>query len=136
MVSQSAPGTKVDFKILREGKEQTVAATLGEYKEKQIVKKAEYENVLRGVTVQELTPGLRDKLNLPENMDGVVVTGVGPDSPAQGILQANDVIQEVNRRAIQGAQDFDEAVSKIGATDTVLLLIYREGGSIYLTIRP
>jgi serine protease Do len=136
MVSQSAPGTKVDFKIMREGREKTVAATLGEYKEKQVVKKAEYDNVLRGVTVQELTPGVRDKLNLPENINGVVITGVEPDSPAQGILQPNDVIQEVNRQAIQGAQDFDEAVSKIGPTDTVLLLIYREGGSSYLTIRP
>ncbi|HET7319218.1 MAG TPA: PDZ domain-containing protein, partial [Nitrospirota bacterium] len=136
MVSQSAPGTKADFKIMREGKEKTVTATLGEYKEKQVVKKAEYDNVLRGVTVQELTPGIRDKLNLPENMNGVVITGVGPDSPAQGILQPNDVIQEVNRQPIQGAQDFDGAVSKIGAADTVLLLIYRDGGSIYLTIRP
>ncbi|HEX9137654.1 MAG TPA: PDZ domain-containing protein, partial [Nitrospirota bacterium] len=71
-----------------------------------------------------------------ENMNGVVITGVGPDSPAQGILQPNDVIQEVNRQPIQGAQDFDGAVSKIGAADTVLLLIYRDGGSSYLTIRP
>src|SRR5512143_661897 len=130
MVSQSAPGTKADFKIMREGKEKTVTTTLGEYKEKQVVKKAEKDNVLRGVTVQELTPGIRDKLNLPENMNGVVITGVGPGSPAQGILQPNDVIQEVNRQPIQGAQYFDGAVSKIGAADTVLLLIYRDGGSI------
>jgi serine protease Do len=136
MVSQAAPGTKVELRIVREGKEQILTATLGEYKEKQAVKKTEYDNVFRGVTVQELTPGLRDRLNLPENINGVVITGVGPDSPSQGILQANDVIQEVNRRAIQSAQDFDEAVSKIRTTDTVLLLIYREGGSIYLTLRP
>jgi serine protease Do len=136
MVSQAAPGTKVELRIVREGKEQILTATLGEYKEKQAVKKTEYDNVFRGVTVQELTPGLRDRLNLPENINGVVITGVGPDSPSQGILQANDVIQEVNRRAIQSAQDFDEAVSKIRSTDTVLLLIYREGGSIYLTLRP
>ncbi len=136
MVSQAAPGTKVDVKVVREGKEQTITVTLGEFKEKQVIKKTEYANVLRGVTVQELTPSLRDKLNLPENMNGVVVTGVGQDSPSQGILQPNDVIQEVNRQAIQGAQDYDAVVSKIGENDTVLLLIYREGGSIYLTIRP
>jgi serine protease Do len=136
MVSEAALGAKVDLRIVREGKEKTITVTLGEFKEKQVAKKTEYENVLRGVTVQELTPALRDRLNLPENLSGVVITGVEPDSPAQGVLQANDVIQEVNRRAIQSGQDFDEAVSKIRSTDTVLLLIYREGGSIYLTLRP
>ncbi len=136
MVSGMAPGTKVDIKILRDGKEQTLSATLGEFKERKVVKKTEYENVLKGITVQELTPSLRDKLNLPENLNGVVITGMSADSPAQGALQQNDVIQEVNRHAIQTAQDYDQAVSRIGEKDTVLLLIYREGGSVYLTLKP
>ena len=136
MVAASAPGTKVDIKIIREGKEQTISMTLGEYKEKKVIKKAEYENALKDVTVEELNPSIRERLNLPENLNGVVITGVSADSPAQGLLQANDVIQEVNRHVIQNAQDFEQIVSKIGEHDTVLLLIYREGGSIYLTIKP
>ncbi len=79
---------------------------------------------------------MRDRLNLPENLNGVVITNITPDSPSQGLLQANDVIQEVNRKAIQSAEDYDKTVSKIGEKDTVLLLIYREGGSVYLTIKP
>jgi len=136
MVASSAPGTNVGIKIIREGKEQTISMTLGEYKEKKVVKEAEYENALKGVTVEELTPGIRERLNLPENLNGVVITSVSSESPAQGLLQANDVIQEVNRHAVQNAQDFEQIVSKIGEHDTVLLLIYREGGSIYLTIKP
>ncbi len=136
MVAASAPGTKVDVKIIREGKEQTISMTLGEYKEKKVIKKAEYENALKGVTVEELTPSIRERLNLPESMTGVVITNVGSDSPAQGLLQTNDVILEVNRHAIQNAQEFDQVASKIGEHDTVLLLIHREGGSIYLTIKP
>ncbi len=136
MVSGMAPGAKVDVKILRDGKEQTLSVTLGEFKEKKVVKKTEYDNILKGITVQELTPSLRDKLNLPENLSGVVITGMSPDSPAQGALQPKDVIQEVNRHAIQTMQDYDQAVSRIGENDTVLLLIYREGGSIYLTLKP
>ncbi len=136
MVAASAPGTKVDIKIIREGKEQTISMTLGEYKEKKVIKKTEYENALKDVTVEELNPSIRERLNLPENLNGVVITGVSADSPAQGLLQANDVIQEVNRHVIQNAQDFEQIVSKIGEHDTVLLLIYRGGGSIYLTIKP
>jgi serine protease Do len=136
MVASTAPGTKIEVRIVREGKVQTITMTLGEYKEKKVVKKTEYSNVFKGVTVQELTPSLRDKLNLPDNLSGVVVTNIGPDSPSQGLLQANDVIQEVNRQPIQTAEEYDKAVSKIGENDTVLLLIYREGGSVYLTIKP
>ncbi len=135
MVADRAPGTRVDFKIIRNGKEQSITATLGEYKEKQIVKKTEYENALKGVTVQELTPSLRDKLDLSEGIVGVVVTEVGSDSPAQGLLQANDVIQEVDRKSIRSVQEYEEIVSKIGRHDTVLLLVYRGGGSVYLTIQ-
>ncbi len=136
MVAASAPGTKLDVKIIRDGKEQTLPITLGEFKEKKVIKKTEYNNVLRGITVQEITQSLRDKLNLPDSLNGVVITDVSSDSPAQGLLQQGDVIQEVNRKAIQSAQDYDQAVGKIGEKDAVLLLIYRGGGSLYLTIKP
>lgn len=135
-VSASAPGAKIAITIIREGKEQVVNATLTEYKEKKVVKKTSYDNVLKGVTVQELTPSLRDKLGILENLSGVAITEIAADSPAGDLLQPGDVIQEVNRVPIQSAQDYDQVVSKIKATDTVLLLIQRGGGSIYLTINP
>ena len=136
MVAAAAPGTKIDFKVIRNGKEQTITATLGEYREKKIIQKTEYENVLKGVTVQELMPSLRDKLDLPEGMVGVVVTDVSSDSPAQGALQPNDVIQEIDRQPVPSAKAFEEIVSKLGKGDTVLLLVYRSGGSAYLTLQP
>jgi serine protease Do len=136
MIASTAPGTKIDVKIIRDGKMQTKTVVLGEYKEHAVVKKTEYDNVLKGVSVQDLTPSLRNKLDLPENVRGVVVTGVSPDLAGQRLLQPNDVIEEVDRTTIQNVQDYDQAASKIGAKDTVLLLIYRDGGSVYLTIQP
>jgi serine protease Do len=135
-VAAAAPGARVELKIIRNGKEQSITATLGEYKEKKIVKQTEFNNALKGVTVQELTPGLRDKLGLPEGLEGVVVMDVSSDSPAQGLLQTNDVIQELDRKPIRSSQEYEEIVSKIGEHDTVLLLVYRDGGSVYLTIQP
>jgi len=135
MATAMAPGMVVDVKIIRDGKELTLSVTLGEYKEKTIVKKTEYHNALEGVTVQDLTFGIRDNLNLPENLRGVVVRGVSADSPAQGLLQANDVIQEVDRKPTPSVHEFDQIVSKIGKGSTVLLLIYRDGGSVYLTMK-
>jgi serine protease Do len=126
----------VEFKIIRDGREQSVTATLAEYNEQKAVKKVEYNNVLKGLTVQELTASLRDRIGVPEDMNGVVITEISADSPAQGILQPGDVILEVNRHGIKNLGDYERLVSKIGEKDSVLLLLYREGGTIYLTIRP
>ena len=136
MVAASAPGTTVELKVARDGKELPLTVTLGELKERTEIRKTEYKNALKGVTVQNLTETVRDRLGLPDTINGVLVTGVGEESPAQGILQANDVISEVDRNEIRNLSGYEQVVSKIGEHDTVLLLVYREGGSIYITIKP
>ena len=136
MVSATAPGKSIEMKIVRDGKEQTLTVTPSEFKEKKAVKKIQYNNVLKGITVQELNTTIRDRMDLPSSATGVVITDIGQESPAQGILQPNDVILEVNRKEIGGLNDYDQIASKIGETDSVLLLIYREGGTIYITLRP
>jgi len=135
-VSALSPGTKIGIKIIRNGNQQSLTATLSELQEKAAIKKTEYNNVLKGITVQDLATDLRDKLDIPENLTGVVVTDVASDGPSHDLLRANDVIQEVNRQNIKSTRDYEQAVSKIGEKDGVLLLIYRQGGSIYLTIKP
>jgi serine protease Do len=136
MVAGSAPGTKAEIKIVRDQKEQTLMVTLGEFQEKKTAKKIEYDNALKGITVQELTPSLRDRIGIPENVNGVIIANISEDSPAQEVLQIHDVIMEVNRKAITNISDYEQIASKIGEKDSVLLLIYREGTSIYITIKP
>jgi len=136
MVASLSPGTKIELKIIREAAERPLSVTLAELNDKTTTSRIEYKNNLKGVTVQELTTSLREKLDIPENLSGVVVTNIGPDSPAQGLIQVNDVIQEVNRQNIQNTRDFEQAVAKIGEKEGMLLLVYRQGGSIYITIKP
>ncbi len=135
-VAANAPKTKVELRVIRNGKEMTLAMTLSERQEKKIQQKTEYNNLLNGITIQELTPSLRQRMALPPEITGVVITDLSPDNPAHGLLLPNDVIEEVNRQPIKGAQDYEEAVSKIGEKDAILLLIYRNGGSVYMTITP
>jgi len=136
MVSAAAPGTIIKIDLIREGKSQSLSVTLAEFKEQKQIKKAEYNNVLKGITVQELTASVRNQLGLQANATGVVITEIAEDSPAQGILQAGDVIMELNRREIRNISDYDKAASKIGENDSALLLVSREGGTIYITIKP
>jgi serine protease Do len=136
MVAAISPGSKVELTVVRDGKEKTLTITLGEYTESQKAKATtEYDNALKGVTVQDLSAGVRSKLNVPEGINGVVVTAVDPAAAAHVVLRPNDVIQEVNREELRSVRDYEQAVSKIKGKDVVLLLIYRDGNSIYLTLR-
>lgn len=137
LVAQKAPGTKVRIKVIRDGKERSLSATLGEFKERKTEKaKVERENVLNGVSVQDITPDLRDKLDVPEDVSGVVVTGVAMDSAAAGAIGRGDVIVQINHRDIGNADEFENIASKIGKDEGVLLLVFRGGGFLYVTIRP
>ncbi len=136
MVAGTAPGKKVTLTVVREQKEMTIAVTLGEFREKKMpAKKVDYDNALKGLTVQELSSSIREQAQLPEDLNGVIITGVAADSPAQGILQPRDVIMEVDQKEIKGLADYEKAVSTIKKHDTVLLLVYRGGASIYITIK-
>jgi hypothetical protein len=40
----------------------------------------------------------------------------------------------VNRKAISNVEDYENVVSGIASGDSVLLLVYRSGGSMYVTV--
>ncbi|GBE05681.1 putative periplasmic serine endoprotease DegP-like precursor [bacterium BMS3Abin10] len=136
MVAGTLPDTTVKVKIIREGKEKTLTVTIGKLSEAVVTAKSEYRNAMKGVHVQDLNPEIRMSLDIPGKVEGVVVTNIEMDSPAFQALERNDVIQEINKKIIRSAKDYEKAVSKISAKDTVLILVYRGGGYIYITIKP
>ncbi|MGE5299712.1 MAG: DegQ family serine endoprotease [Acidobacteriota bacterium] len=137
MTANTAPGKEADVKVLRDGKEATLKVLIGEMPEAaKVTRTVEHHNALSGVSVQEITPGERDALGLPHNVRGVIIAEVSEASPASGVLAKNDVIEEINRKEIRGLKDYEDVASKIGPKEGVLLLIYRNGGFIYVTIKP
>jgi Do/DeqQ family serine protease len=136
MVVNTQPGKTVEVQVVRAGKPLTLKVTLRELAAKKEIRKAGYNNVLKGVHVEELTPDIRAGLNIPAEVKGVVVTGISSESPAAEVLLKNDIIQEINRKSILNLGDYEKIVSRIGPSDTVLLLIYRNGDYAYVTITP
>lgn len=142
MVAAIAPGKTVKLRVVREGRDETITATTGEFPVKKPAakksepKKSEYNNALKGVNVQEVAPDLRESLNLPGEIKGVIVVNVAEDSPARDTLTKGDVIQEINRRPISGLKDYEAIASKIGPGESVLLLVYRGGAHVYVSIKP
>ncbi len=91
---------------------------------------------LQGMEVQSLTPDIRQQLNLPSDIQGVVVSNVDPSSAAAVAgIQQGDVIEEVNHKPVHTMDEYQAAASGIG-DQPALLLIYRNGMTVYLVVQP
>jgi S1-C subfamily serine protease len=91
---------------------------------------------LDGVAVQNLDAQSARQLRLSPMTRGVVVTDVTQGTPAgMSGLQPGDLIQEVDHARIYTTNDFDRALRR-SPGHTVLLLVNRQGSTIYLAIQP
>jgi serine protease Do len=136
-ISQAAPGTAVDLKLLRDGQEQNIRVTLGELPTDPERAQAPGEQrgrstALEGVAVDNLTPDIARQLNLSPQTHGVVVVQVSPETAAATGLQRGDVIDEVNRRSVSTVGEYEQAIRRAGGE--VLLLLNRGGSSLYVVI--
>jgi len=139
-VAQTAPGTQVGVKILRDGKPMDFTVRLGELTGQGLVKAglgggARNGEVLDGVMVDDLDLRMRQQFNIPSSLEGALVTKVEPNSAAARVgLTPGDVILEINRQRVTSA---DEAVriSRGVQAGRVLLRVWSRGGSRYLVIQ-
>ncbi|SNS45873.1 serine protease Do [Granulicella rosea] len=141
-VSQTIPGSKLTLGILRDGKPETLNVTVGEYK-KDADEVAgndaspEQKPGKLGLAVANLTPDVRQQLQLPEKVQGVAIENVRPESPAEDAgLAQGDVILEVNRKPTGSAQDFVSQVRSVPAGKDLLLLVWSRGNASYRLVHP
>ena len=138
-ISQTAPGTPIKMDVYRNGQKQQMTATLAEFPEKAQAAENSPQGespALEGVQVENLNSDVIQQLNLPSGTHGVVITRVDPDSnAAETGLQRGDVIQEVNRKPVNNAEQFRAAV-RAATNQPLLLLINRGGSSSYVVISP
>jgi serine protease Do len=139
-VSQLAPGTVAHLKIFRNGKEQNMDVTLGEFPEKGSARNeqpgGESPSGLKGIQVQNLTSDVARQLQLPTSTAGVVVSEVDPSSAAaESGLKRGDVILEVNRKPVRNVEQYQQALTG-AANQSVLLLINRGGTTHYVIVQP
>lgn len=133
MVATMPPGDKVLFRVLRDGKEITVPALIGELKDEEVVKPSEEVQNQLGISIQPVTPEIAAELGI-KKAEGVVVTNVDPGGlAAEAGIQRGDVIIELDRNPVNSPDGFNEALKKTGKS--LLLLIYRGGSTFYVTIK-
>jgi len=138
MVANNLPGEEHTAVVMRDGKTRHVTITIGELPSdaQQPIETSDYQNVMKGITVQDVSPELAKKLRIPDKIKGVIISDIDDSSMAAGILAQGDVIQEINRRKVTGTKNYTDVVSKIKKDESVLLLIFRGGASLFVTLSP
>ncbi|MDA1185534.1 MAG: DegQ family serine endoprotease [Acidobacteria bacterium] len=135
LIASAGPDATVDLTVIRDGRERSLSVTLDELpSDPRIGERSPTRGeTLRGINVQDLTPQLTRQLGLPRSTVGVLVADVAPGSvAARAGLARGDVIQEVNRRAVNSTAEFDRAVGD--TTDEVVLLVNRDGRTRYVVL--
>jgi serine protease Do len=146
MVSQTAPGTKVSVKLLRDGSEKMLSATLASLPEDLLTRGGQSKpgrgqsstDALDGVEVTDLDASTRHQGSIPSSVHGALVANVDQESNAADAgLRAGDVIMEINRQAVHNAEDAVDLSGKVKG-DRILLRIWRggegRGGTFYMSV--
>jgi serine protease Do len=142
-VAGFAPGTTVHLKVDRNGQNLDLSVTLSEFNLEAENRGGAEGNLpgggekgaLKGVSVQVLTPDLRQELQTPEGTQGVVITEVDPDSAASAAgLQQGDIIVQVNRKPVTTVSEFNSAVNAGASRESTLLLVKTGPGTRFVVV--
>lgn len=131
LVGAARPGESVAIEVLRDGERRTLEIGLGDQERARptVANRGGASDSLAaapaGMTLQELTPAQRARLDLPAGTNGVLVSAVEPNSAAakKGI-RPGDVITEVNQRAVGTVAD---AVDALDSSNERALLVVQRG---------
>jgi serine protease Do len=136
LVAREKIGQAVPVVVMRDGKEENVSITIAEMKddEEQIATGA---SEAYGLTVQNLTPEIAESLGINIDVQGVLVSGVEPGSPADDAgLRRGDVIVEVNRKPVKDVDTYQNEMKATDAGKSVLMLVRRGENTVFLALKP
>ena len=134
-VATIPPGNDAKLVVLREGKQRTLVVTMGQLPAEYGGGQPQRPASRLGLGVQRLTPELVEKFAY-KGKDGVLVSSVEPDSPAdEAELREGDIIREINRETVNDVETYERLIREAGPGDTLLLLVRRTSGQLYLTLR-
>ncbi len=140
VISLSEVGQEVELAIVREGAEQNVAVKLEKFPDPEQVAEIDdpdEDETLDGVIVREMTTSMRAMMEtLPEDMEGLVVTGVEQTSNAarEGLAEG-DIILEVGKEPVTTLKGYQQALGK-NTDRPVFLRVYKplQRQSIYIAV--
>jgi serine protease Do len=145
-IGAQEPGSTVKIALLRDGKDVTVQAKLGDSDSKAVQQakdetpeaKSAKEPMSYGVSLAPLSPEARQQLGLKDSVKGALIAGVESGSPAeeQG-LRAGDVLQQVGQKQVTTPQEASAQLKEAKASKKpVLMKVFREGMTRFVAVSP
>ena len=111
IIGAIAPGKEVTITFERNGKVKTLKATLAEFPSDKL--SGNGESIVDGLTLENLTPEIRKKLGIPDDIEGVIVSGVKAGSAADKAgFMPGDIIIQIEDSDIKTVKDVEEAMKK------------------------
>jgi serine protease Do len=151
LVADTAPGTNLTLKFVRDGKEQTANVQVGDQpddltafagyggREPQDNDGATLEPSVTtkwGLSLRTLDADSAQKVGMPDLKEGALITDVAPNSLSGAAgLRAGQVITEVGSTKIHSAMEAEQALSKATAADGVRLYVATPDGSAYVFLQ-
>ena len=146
-MAECSPGSLATVKLLRDGQTNVITVKLTglplEADKPETVRNgprfdSSKTDALNGVTVQDLNQGVRQQLDIPDDIQGALMITVDQDSnSAEAGLQRGDVIVEINRQPVRNAADAVR-LGRQAKGDQILLRVWRRDGDFagthYLTV--
>ncbi len=140
-VGNSSVGKSVRVKVFRDGGTKTIVVTLGRREDAERAvpvamdqqdeaQPGETEKTVLGLTMGLLNDEIRAELNVPADMDGLVVLSVDETSQAyEKGLRAGDLITEAGQQKLKSLSELDERISEASdaGRKSLLLLVRRNG---------
>jgi serine protease Do len=148
-IASFTPGASVKLGLLRDGKDMTVNAKLGDYANMTKQAKADDEDSNKGqdgkvspgsfgFSLAPLSPEARQQLGIKDAIKGALIASVESGSAAedQG-LRAGDIIQQVGHESVDSPKDAANKLKEAKASKKpVLMKVYREGSTRFVAISP
>jgi serine protease Do len=133
-ISARAPGSQAKMRVTRDGREQTITVKLAERPPRERAAQprqtapslnARESTPVLGLTVRDLDATAFNRLDLPGQTRGVLITRVEPLSPAfDAELQRDTVLIEINRKPVASAEEFRRIAGASHPGDVVALYVY------------
>ena len=154
LVAQAPLDKQVDLQIVRNGKPLTVKTQIKEqpvdYESARVLPRGNQpspqgppqpndqetvDSPLASIHVDELTSERARQLDLPPNVQGVLVTDVDPDS-GMAELQKGDVIEEINQQPVTTVSDYKKTAESLDPNQPQVLSVCRHRARSFLVLRP
>ncbi len=134
LVAATPVGKTVVMKVFRDGQVVSLDVTIERLEEGSVTPEKIVERVL-GLRVKTLHPAIAEQYGIKDGGAIVVVAVLEGSVAAEENIHRGDIIIEANRKRVTTVEELSEIVKDLRKGDSILLLLKRASGYIYISLR-